>query len=583
MLAPSVKNNTVIKQAITSLIPTLKKALFFSALSTMLTLTPIIYMKSIYGPVINSGDNFTLLWLTILLLLSLTVLEALNWIRLRLLTIMACQFYKKLAPITFNKTFENKPIKTSVATNQALTDLKTLRDFLPSSTVTAILDAPISLLFIGIVFYINTQLGVITCLGALIICLIAWRNETKTEKKLSTVNKKIQTSNNFLDLSMQNAPIIRALGMNATIKQKWDSTQNDYIISQAEASDLAGTYSAISKFVVLSQSSLMLGFGAYLIIEGDLSDGGGLIIMASMISNRAISPLMQFLSGWKKIIAAKEAALRLRTFLEKDLNKKTIMSLPAPEGKIVANQIFAYAPNSSTVLLTNISFIARPKEIWTITGASGSGKSTLAKVICGLQPVARGTIKLDGVSLFDWDKSELGPHLGYLPQEVKLFDGTISENISRFSPTDSYKLKEALEITNLTEFVNSLPDKQDTGIGMGGYHLSGGMRQRLGLARAIYGLPKLIVLDEPNANLDKDGHAALMKTIKHLKQQQSTIFIVSHSNSLLKITDKMIALKNTKCLAIGHPAHVLKKLSSSPKIPTVQGKKEPKIKKQSAE
>ena len=327
---------------------------------------------------------------------------------------------------------------------------------------------------------------------------------------------------------------------------------------QSIASDRAGTITAFSKFVRMSQQSLILGLGAYLVIKGEMSPGG--MIAGSILMGRALAPIDQLLATWKNLISARGSFGRLEKMLNQFPAREQTMPLPAPRGNLTVESAVAAAPGSNAPILKGVSFALTQGDALAIIGPSASGKSTLARLLVGVWPTLSGKVRLDGADVYAWNKLELGPHIGYLPQDVELFEGTIAENIARFGEVDHEKVIDAAQQTGVHDIILHFPQGYDTPIGVAGGFLSGGQRQRIALARAVYGHPSLIVLDEPNANLDDAGEAALVKAVEALKKAGCTVILITHRTSIISSVDKILILRDGQAAAFGPRDEVIASL-----------------------
>jgi ATP-binding cassette subfamily C exporter for protease/lipase len=353
-----------------------------------------------------------------------------------------------------------------------------------------------------------------------------------------------------------------AMGMMKNVQHKWRDMQQEHIILMAEATHSQSLGGAVSKLVMICQGSLVLGLGCWLTIMGELPDGGGVMIIASIIGGRAMQPLVKLVGSWKAIATVADSYVRLDEFLSSNPPSKGGMSLPSPRGNLNVDSFTARAPGGKAIILSNVTFSLKAGMCLAVMGPSGSGKSSLARMLVGVWPGMSGSIRLDDVEIFSWSKDELGRYLGYLPQDIELLEGSIAENICRFGEINGGQLQSAIELVGLSDFINSLPEKHATQVGENGAVFSGGQRQRLGLARAIYGNPKLVVLDEPNANLDAEGNLALYKILQYLKEIGTTVVVVTHKKDILKFTDRILVLKAGKPRIFGPRDLVLDKLAS---------------------
>ncbi|MFZ2853232.1 MAG: type I secretion system permease/ATPase [Rhodocyclaceae bacterium] len=534
-----------------------KKALFFSFFTNMLVMAPTLYMLEVYDRVVNSRSGMTLAMLTLLIIVAYAVMELLEWVRSGVLREVALDFDAKIKDRLFNAVFEANLRKIPGASSQVLNDLRTVRDFISSPALMAIMDVPLSMLYILVIFMINPIMGWMSIVGALIQVGLAWLTERDTQPPLTAANRSAIAAQNYAGSSLRNAQVIEAMGMQGSIHRRWLKKQNEFLVHQAGASDKAGTYSSISKFVQLAQSSLLLGAGCLLTIKGAFPGGGGMMIVASTLGGRVLAPIVQVISSWRQVVNARDAFARLDKLLESIPLRAPGMALPAPKGLLSVEGVVAAAPGSPAAILRGVSFAVPPGKLLAVVGPAASGKSTLARLLVGVWPAANGKVRLDGVDIFPWNKAELGPHLGYLPQDVELFDGTLAENIARFSEVDMVKVEAAARAVGVHEMIMSLPDGYNSAIGDEGCFLSGGQRQRIGLARAIYGNPRLLVLDEPNSSLDEAGERALIQTLLNLKAQGATIVVITHRTSVLAAVDLMLVLQDGQVKAYGPRDEVL--------------------------
>jgi ATP-binding cassette subfamily C exporter for protease/lipase len=351
------------------------------------------------------------------------------------------------------------------------------------------------------------------------------------------------------------------MGMLPNLMSRWFTRHSIFLKLQAEASEKAGTLQAITKFVQISQQSLVLGFGALLAIDGKIS--AGMMIAASILVGRSLAPVQQVIGVWKQWSSTRSAYSRLTELLAENPPRKSGMALPKPTGTLTVEGVSAAPPGSSLPVIKNLTFSMLPGDVVGIIGPSGAGKSTLARLLVGVWPALMGKVRLDSADIFQWNKDELGPYIGYLPQDIELFAGTVSENIARFGAIESEKVLAASKIAGVHDLILHFPQGYDTVLGDGGGGLSGGQKQRIGLARALYGDPSVIVLDEPNSNLDDVGEAALIKAIQDLRQRGKTIVLITHRTSIIGITTKLLFLRDGTAQMYGPTADVLKALQQS--------------------
>lgn len=511
------EKTSVLREALSTQKPLFIKVLFFSVFTNLLVLAPTVYMLEVYDRVVNSRSLTTLGMLTLLIVAIYVVMECLEWVRYGLLSQASLGFDAHISERVLNTLFEANLRRLPPATSQMLNDLRAIRDFLPSPALTAMMDMPLAMLFIILVFIINPILGWMSLFGAVIQVIVAWLTERSTHSLLMQANRSASAAQNYAAKSMRNSEVIEAMGMVKGIHGRWLATHNEFLVQQALASDKAGFYRSISKFVQMAQSSLILGAGIWLTIEGEFAGGAGLVIVASALGGRVMAPVVQVIGSWRQLVSAKDSYDRLDHFLGEISLRKPGMKLPAPRGALSVEGVRAGAPGAPGAILRGVSFSVPPGHVVAVVGPTASGKSTLARLLVGVWPAESGKVRLDGVDIYTWHKEELGPYIGYLPQDVELFDGSIADNIVRFGEVDIDKVQVAAKLVGLREMIEALPDGYMTRIGDDGCFLSGGMRQRIGLARAVYGNPRLIVLDEPNSSLDEAGDQALLQTLLALK------------------------------------------------------------------
>lgn len=532
----------------------------FALVAALLLLVPSLYMLEVYDRAVGSRSERTLAMLTILLLAALLVMELLDWVAGRLLHHAGLEFERRLVQRAFDACFGARLRGVQVGALQPLQDLRLLRDFFPGPAVRAAMEAPISLVFLLVVFAIHPMLGWLTLAGAILQTLLAWMNERTTKDPLVEAGRAAREAQAEADASVRNAEVIEAMGMLPAVQQRWRERQAAFLALQARASDRAGTWQSASKLVQTIMGSAILGLGAWLMLRGKLLDNGALMIVASILGGRVLAPLVALVVQWRGVVAARDAWARLGQTLAASPARPPATALPAPSGRFTAEGLVVPVPGGNAPIIRNVAFSLAPGEVLAVIGPSAAGKSTLARALVGVWPSVGGKARLDGADVFAWDKAELGPFLGYLPQGVELFDGSVSENIARFGPPDPARVEAAARKVGLHETILQLPQGYDTEIGSEGARLSGGQRQRLALARALYGDPVFVVLDEPNASLDDAGEAALAEAIRQSKAQGTTFVIITHRKSVLAVTDKLLVLRDGQVQAFGPRDEVLQAL-----------------------
>ena len=552
---------SVIKNALMDTMPSMKRAVFFSFFTNLLILAPTWYMLEVYDRVVNSQNHKTLLMLTIMIVFLYALMEMLEWVRSRVMFAASMQFDRALNDRVFNGIFQAKLRQIPGGTAQAFSDLKTIQDTLASPALMAIMDMPFALLTLIIVFAINTTMGWFSVAGAILLGVIAWLNQKRVQPPLTEANRHAISAQNYASGVIRNAQVIEAMGMLSRVHAKWIVRQNKFLNLQGVASDQAGLNSSLSKLVQTLQGSLLLGLGCWLTLRGELDMGGSMMIVGSTLGGRVLAPLITFVANWRVIANARDAINRLDNFLKAFPEPRESMPLPPPLGNLSVEGAVAAPPNSQIAILKGITFRLPAGQSLAVVGPSASGKTTLARLITGIWPAANGKVRLDGADIFQWKKSELGPHVGYLPQDVELFDGTLAENIARFGEVDMEKVRTAANVVGLDTLISSLKDGYATQVGEEGSFLSGGQRQRVALARAIYGMPKFVVLDEPNSSLDEAGDVALLNALQTIKAQGTTLIVITHRPNILSVIDHMMVLTDGQIKAFGPRDEVLASLN----------------------
>lgn len=537
--------------------PLYTKAVGFSLIVNLLILAPTFFMLEVYERVVNSRNATTLLMLLILVIGAYVMMELLDVVRGKLMQRAAEKVDEALRRRLFNAVFEAKLRSQGSMATQPFADLKTVRDFMTSPSLMAMMDAPTSLIFLILIYIVSPWLGLLASVGAVIQVIVAIRTEKRTMPALTEANGAAMMAQAYANSTLRNAQVVEAMGMKGSLHKRWAEIQHDFLKKQALASDHAGLNGAISKFIQTMQGSLLLGAACWLSLKGQMLGGGGMMIVASTLGGRVLAPLGQLVAQWQSVVAARNAYKRLDLILSASKERTKGMALPAPIGKLTVENLLAAAPGSQVPILKGINFALNPGELMVLIGPSASGKTTLARLMMGIWPSLTGNVRLDGADVYSWNKEELGPHIGYLPQTVELFDGTVAENIARFGDVDMDKVKTAAEEVGLAELIEAMPQGYDTRIGEEGSFLSGGQRQRVGLARALYGKPRFVVLDEPNSSLDEAGEAALLNTLAQVKAGKATVIVISHRLNILSVSDKMMVLRDGAVAAFGPRDEVL--------------------------
>ncbi|MEY4768758.1 MAG: hypothetical protein RL637_1397 [Pseudomonadota bacterium] len=517
-------------------------AALFSMVINFLMLVPSIYMMQLYDRVVPTSNEATLVLLTLIMLFLFVTLGALEWVRSQILVRVSTKLETLLNERLFKLAFKQSLYSGGQrVTTQPLDDLTGLRQFLTGNGLFAFFDAPWMPIYMALLFAFHPWYGWASVLTGGLLSIVAIATEKSTKKILNDANNLSMINRNLVHKNLRNAEVIESMGMLPHIRKRWFEGAVKVLDLQAIASSRAGLLTGLSKIIRLSSQSLILALGAYLSILHEISPG--LMIAGSILLGRALAPIDLMIASWKGFIAARGQYQRLNDLLLQIPADKERMLLPNPEGKIQLEAATVVPPGSKTPVLKNIGLTIEKGDIVGVIGPSGSGKSSLARALLGVWPTASGNIRLDGAEISQWDRDKLGDFVGYLPQDIELFDGTISENISRFGEVDPEKVVAAAKMADVHDLILRLPEGYDTFIGASGGNLSGGQRQRIGLARALYGNPILVVLDEPNSNLDDQGELALERALQQLKALKSTVIIVTHRNNILAKVDKLLILR----------------------------------------
>lgn len=550
-------------EALLALKPYYRRAWLFALVAGLLLLAPTVYMMEVYDRVVNSRNHMTLWMLTLLVALLYVVMEVLDWARAETMRAAGQVLDKRMAQRVFQAIYESNLQRMGTTSVQPMNDFRTVRDFLHNPVLGAVMESPVSLVFLVLLFMMHPLMGWSSLVGAILQVGLTWMNERSTQPPLMAANRAAIGAQQYADGSLRNAEVIEAMGMLGRIHQRWVKKQREFLGLQAEASDKAGTFQAATKFVQTTLGSALLGLGAWLTLEGLLPAGGSMMIVGSVLGGRVLAPLVQMVSQWRAVVNMRDAWRRLDQVLTQFPAKPEAMPLPAPKGQVVVENVVAGAPGNPNPILKGVAFGLPPGEVLVVVGPSASGKTTLARLLVGLWPAGSGKVRLDGVDIFNWNKLELGPHVGYLPQGVELLEGTLAENIARFGEISMAKVEAAARAVGLHEFIQSLPQGYDSPVGREGAILSGGQRQRVALARALYGDPVLVVLDEPNSSLDEAGEAALASAIRLYKSRGTTFVVMTHRTSVLAVADKMLVLRDGAQQAFGPRDEVLAALNQA--------------------
>lgn len=515
----------------------------FSLVINILQLVPTIYMLQLYDRVVPTGNHSTLVMLTLIMMILFVTMGTLEWVRSQILVRVSTRLETLLNERLFKVAYKQALYTGGQrASSQPLDDLTALRQFMTGNGLFAFFDAPWLPIYIALMFVFHWMYGWMAVGTAVLLIIVAIVQEKATSKMLGEANNLAMAGRGLVNKNLRNAEVIESMGMLNNIQKRWLKGTNQVLVLQATASSRAGLISATSKLIRLSSQSLILAVGAYLVIENEITSG--LMIGGSVLLGRALAPIDIVIGSWKGFISARGQYSRLNELLRQIPADAERMTLPAPEGSFQFESAVVAPPGAKAAVLKGITLNIAKGDVVGVIGPSGAGKSTFARALLGIWPTANGKIRLDGADVFTWNRDELGPHIGYLPQDIELFEGTISENIARFGEIDPEKVVNAAKMADVHNLILHLPEGYDTMIGATGGNLSGGQRQRVGLARALYGEPRIVVLDEPNSNLDELGEAALGNAIQRLKQKQTTVIVITHRNNVLANVDKLLILND---------------------------------------
>jgi len=533
----------------------------FTALINILMLVPSIYMLQVYDRVLSSQNETTLAMLSLMVVGFFVFIGLLEIVRSFIVIRIGSQLERRFNLRVYQAAFERNLFKGEGNAGQSLGDLTHIRQFVTGPALFAFFDAPWFPVYLFVIYLFNVSLGVFATAGAVLLIALACLNEAMTKKPLGEAAAFSQKSSQLATSHLHNAETIQAMGMLGALRNRWFQVHSRFLGLQNQASDTGAVISSLSKTLRLCLQSLVLGLGALLVIKGDMT--AGMMIAGSILMGRVLSPIDQLIAVWKQWSGAKLAYRRLDALLQAYPPNDEAMALPAPKGQITFEQVSAGPPGQRAATLHLVNFSLGAGEVLGVLGASGSGKSTLARVLVGVWPTLGGTVRLDGADIHRWNRDDLGPYIGYLPQDIELFSGSIAQNIARFREADPQQVVVAAQQAGVHELILRMPQGYDTVLGEDGSGLSGGQKQRVALARALYGKPSLVVLDEPNSNLDTVGEAALASAIAQMKAQGTSVILVTHRSSALAQADKLLVLNEGRLQAFGPSQEVLKALSGA--------------------
>jgi PrtD family type I secretion system ABC transporter len=547
----------------------------FSLFINLLLLVPALYMLQVFDRVLLSRSDETLVVLTAGAVIALGIMMLLDMLRARLLASAGLALDRLLGPRVLSGLMVNARTPGAGEYVHGLRDVGALRGFLTGTGILSLFDAPWLPVYLLVIFLFHPLLGVVASAGAAILVLLAFLNEKLTRRPLEELQAEQRRAGRFIDAGLRNAEVVNALGMAPAVTERWQKLNHEVLLRQAGASRVGGSFSSATRFMRQLVQVVMLGTGAWLVI--DLHVTSGVMIAATILLGRALAPVETLIAGWKSMVDARSAYGRLEALLGKPEQEASSTQLPAPAGLVSAERVVFQIRGQERPILKGVSFQLAGGESLGIIGPSGSGKSTLARLIVGVWKPVSGNVRLDGADVAAWPRERLGPYLGYLPQDVELFAGSVADNIARMGEVDSEAVVQAARRAQAHDMILRLPRGYDTEIGEGGTVLSGGQRQRIALARALYGQPRLVVLDEPNSNLDGEGEEALMRALVSLKQEGTTLILITHRPSLLASIDKVLVLREGAVETFGSRAEVIAKVTRGSMPAAVAGAVVPRM------
>jgi ATP-binding cassette subfamily C protein/ATP-binding cassette subfamily C protein EexD len=540
----------------------------FSLAINLLYLAGPLYMLQVYDRVVPSNSHVTLVMLTFGLVLAYLALAGLDAARALLLTRASVRLDRRVTPRLMEALIDVTAVGPAAARGQLLRDFDSVRQFVSGSGIHAVFDLPWAPIYIAVICMLHWSLGVFALGCSLLLIALALVNEWLVHSPLSAANAAAARNYGFTDMCLRNVEAIRAMGMTEGLLGRWRGDRHAVLQHQVVASDRAAVMQSLMRFLRLSMQSLILGLGAYLVIERSAT--AGTMFAASLLLGRALQPVEQVTGAWRSFISVGGAIKRLGALLSVHPSRNQAVALPRPRGALCVENLTSVAPGSNKPILHGVSFEVASGEVLGLVGPSGAGKSSLVRQLVGVLPPSAGVVRLDGADVWKWARNGLGSHVGYLPQDIELFSDTVAANINRFRLRSDEATIAAAKLAGVHELILRLPQGYETPVGEGGAILSGGVRQRIALARAVYGNPSLVVLDEPSSNLDSDGDRALTACILELKRRGVTVIVVSHRPQTVGVADKIVVLESGAVALSGPRAEVLKSLIRGPNLQAVR-------------
>lgn len=548
---PAPKGST--RTPIARLLHQCRRAFAFAFLLTLLidilSITPMLYMMNTYDRVIATRSGVTLVSLTLLVVGMYIFWSSLEWIRSRLMVRLSLRMDWDLSADVFDASFRRYVGRRNVNVHQVMGDLLIVRQFMTGQPVLSLMDAPFSLVFIVIGAMFHPYLAVFVVVATVLMLVASYATQKISGPILKASNDANSEAARVAANSLRSAEASLALGMMPAVRNRWYAEHRRFLELQVNASEASGLTGGFTSFLSKALPSLQMALGAWLAIENLIT--GGMVIAASMLISKSVSPIQKLITNWKDIVSARQAYDRLNKLLEDDVKDAQRMSLPPPTGKLEVTHATAVPPGHNLPVISDVNFNVNPGEAVAIVGPSAAGKTSLTRMLVGVWKPAAGNVRLDGVELSQWNHDEVGPNIGYVPQDIEFFEGTVAENIARLGEVVPETVIQAAKLIGMHETILAMPKGYDTMLGETGFQLSGGQRQRLAIARAFHGLPKYIVLDEPNANLDEPGEVVLAQALDMLKKNGSAIILTTHRPRLIGVVDKLLVLRQGKVVGFG--------------------------------
>lgn len=522
---------------------------WLTLLVELLSIAPVLYMMNMYDRVMTSRSEVTLVSLTVLILGLYLFWSSLEWLRTRLMVRISMRIDWDLACATFDAAFRKHVGRQKIDVHQMLGDLLQVRQFLTGQAMLALLSAPFALVFMLISALMHVYLAVFVVAATVLLLTASWLTQRVTTPVLRQANEAKAEANRLASQTLQLSETALAMGMQPDLRKRWYGRHQGFLGLQAHASEAAGVMGGMSGFLQKAFPSLQMALGIYLAIEGLIT--GGMVIAATTLITKALAPIQKLLATWPEVVSARQSFERLDKLLQNDERQLERLSLPKPRGQLTVEQALVIPQGAAQPVLQGIHFAMEPGEVTAIVGPSASGKSSLVRLLVGIWKPNSGAVRLDGASVFDWIRQDLGHAIGYVPQDIAFLEGTVAQNIARMGDLDDAKVVAAAQLAQLHEAILKFPNGYETMLGEAGHALTGGQKQKLAVARAVYGQPAYLVMDEPNAAMDEGGERGLIEMIRQLKKQGTTVLFTTHRPNLLVVADNVLVLSQGRQAGYG--------------------------------